>query len=184
MKGLSRQVARIQGLEKLDLLRMLNFSEIKELLIMLQQVPTRLEILVGGGYFWRLNNKWVKSQQIIIKFNSNLNASLHFNGPQHQNRIALVYFRSPNPNLIWCKTCCCELNTEKALELHEQSPKHLKKVKLIVFFIRNVNKWIIFHNRILKQTWNFVKTHWIQKKSQKINFDHRWQNFRCYFWVV
>ena len=27
----------------------------------------------------------------------------------------------------WCDICCCELNTEKMLEIHKSSPKHLKK---------------------------------------------------------
>ena len=26
-----------------------------------------------------------------------------------------------------CNICCCELNTEKALEIHNNSPKHKKK---------------------------------------------------------
>jgi hypothetical protein len=63
----------------------------------------------------------------LVKFMTNYNASLHFNGPQHQNRVILAFHRQPKENLIWCKLCCCELNTEKALELHNQSPKHKKK---------------------------------------------------------
>ena len=39
----------------------------------------------------------------------------------------LAFHRQPNEKLIWCQVCCCELNTEKALELHNQSPKHKKK---------------------------------------------------------
>ncbi len=67
----------------------------------------------------------------LVKFMTNFNASLHFNGPQHQNRVMLAFYRQPNQNLIWCKVCCCELNTQKALEIHEQSPKHLKKVEAL-----------------------------------------------------
>lgn len=60
----------------------------------------------------------------MVKFATNANAQLHFNGPQHRNRIMLIMQRQPK---IWCKICCCELNTNKALELHNQSPKHRKK---------------------------------------------------------
>ncbi len=67
----------------------------------------------------------------LVKFMTNFNASLHFNGPQHQNRVMLAFHRQPSQNLIWCQVCCCELNTQKALELHEQSPKHLKKVEAL-----------------------------------------------------
>ena len=30
-------------------------------------------------------------------------------------------------NLIMCNICCCELNTQKALDIHNESPKHKKK---------------------------------------------------------
>ena len=40
----------------------------------------------------------------------------------------LAFHIKPNKkDLIWCEICCCELNTQKALELHNQSPKHQKK---------------------------------------------------------
>jgi hypothetical protein len=40
----------------------------------------------------------------------------------------LAFHRKPQmQDLIWCNICCCELNTQKALELHNQSPKHRKK---------------------------------------------------------
>ncbi len=59
---------------------------------------------------------------------TNQNAYLHFNGPQHQNKVMLAFHRqAQNVSLIWCRICCCELNTEKALDLHNQSPKHKKK---------------------------------------------------------
>ena len=59
---------------------------------------------------------------------TNRNADLHFNGPQHRNKVMLAFHRQPqNVAMIWCRICCCELNTEKALELHNQSPKHKKK---------------------------------------------------------
>ncbi len=58
---------------------------------------------------------------------TNQNASLHFNGPNHQNKVMLAFHRQSRENLIWCQLCCCQLNTAKALELHNQSPKHLKK---------------------------------------------------------
>lgn len=55
---------------------------------------------------------------------SSANAQLHFSGPQHKNRVMLVMHRQP---AIWCQICCCELNTPKSLELHNESPKHKKK---------------------------------------------------------
>jgi hypothetical protein len=57
-----------------------------------------------------------------------MNAKLHFDGPQHQNKVFLMCHRKKkNQNLIICEICCVEVNTEKALELHKQSPKHLEK---------------------------------------------------------
>lgn len=59
---------------------------------------------------------------------TNNNAIIHFNGPQHRNKLYLVLHKQQqNKTLIWCQMCCCELNTEKALEIHNQSPKHKKK---------------------------------------------------------
>lgn len=32
-------------------------------------------------------------------------------------------------NLIWCDICCVELNTQRMLDIHCQSPKHQTKVQ-------------------------------------------------------
>jgi proteasome assembly chaperone (PAC2) family protein len=36
--------------------------------------------------------------------------------------------RVKTENLIWCDICCVELNTQKMLDIHCQSPKHQVKV--------------------------------------------------------
>lgn len=77
-----------------------------------------------------------KSELCLVKFESNQNAHVHFNGVNHQNRVNLltrIKFEKENPKgpKIWCEICCCEINTEKMLEIHRQSPKHLKKAAAV-----------------------------------------------------
>lgn len=64
----------------------------------------------------------------LVEFASNQNAKVHFDGPQHENRVMTMKSNAHKENAIWCEVCCCELNTIQMLETHKQSPKHLKKV--------------------------------------------------------
>lgn len=82
----------------------------------------------------------------MVRLNSNQNAKLHFSGPNHRNKVMLVFNRKNKENLIVCDVCCCELNTPEMLEIHKKSPKHLKKVeahddimKLKEEFMKNMN---------------------------------------------
>ena len=61
----------------------------------------------------------------LVKFPSNENARLHFQGVQHYNRIMIMKMKTDTT--IWCEICCCECNTMQILDIHKASPKHLKK---------------------------------------------------------
>ncbi len=66
----------------------------------------------------------------MVKFSTNSNAKLHYDGNNHRNKVMLVFNRvKNNPNIVWCDVCICELNTIEMLNKHQQSDKHCKKVE-------------------------------------------------------
>jgi hypothetical protein len=68
------------------------------------------------------------SDLCLVKFVTNHNAKLHYQGNNHRNKVMLVFDRvKNNPNIIWCDVCICELNTVEMLNSHKQSEKHYKK---------------------------------------------------------
>lgn len=66
----------------------------------------------------------------MVKFASNQNAQVHFKGVSHENRLMTARMNAQKENAIWCDLCCCQLNTVQMLDVHKQSPKHLKKVNV------------------------------------------------------
>jgi hypothetical protein len=68
----------------------------------------------------------------LVKFETNQNAVMHFNGVNHRNKIITISRKNSNPDLIICPICICELNTLNALSIHEASPKHLKKEEALI----------------------------------------------------
>lgn len=72
-----------------------------------------------------MNNINNLSELCLVKFQSNANAQIHFDGVQHRNKVIIT--QNHNPATPWCEICCCELNTTNILEIHKKSPKHLKK---------------------------------------------------------
>ncbi len=99
------------------------------------------------------------SELCIKQFSTQSNAKLHFDGPQHQNKVHLICYRKKNnPNLIVCEICCVELNTEKILEAHKQSPKHLEKEQDWVKIIELKNEYETKKNQDLSQNPTSIST--------------------------
>lgn len=53
--------------------------------------------------------------------------------------------KSLRPDMIWCEICCCELNNQAMLDIHKQSPKHLKKEEALEEIIKLKEDYLKFN---------------------------------------